>query len=426
VRIALVVHKFPPASLGGTEVYSYHLAKTLSRRHNVDVFFRQDARSNGEPPRFHEEWQERDTFRAWRVGRAFDATRADPARLFFDTFVNRDVEDSFSRFLDQAQPDLVHFQHLMLLSYRLIAEVRRRRLPCVLTLHDYWFLCANSQLIWPDGQTCQGKAWGLNCVRCGLSARVRTRLLPALRPVLAPLFAYRDSLVRHAALLAHQFISPSRFLIKKYIESGFPEDQFEYLENCIPLDDVRRGPWSPSSGPLRVTFLGSLAWQKGVHVLIQAFNGMPPGVARLRVWGDPSTFPEYSESLRQALTHPDARLMGRIANERVGEVLADSDVMVVPSLWYENSPVVIQEARAAGVPVVASGHGAMAEKVRHEVDGLLFSPGNSAELQNALLRLTSEPDLLARLRARIRPAMDLTEHGERVESIYGRLRAANS
>jgi glycosyltransferase involved in cell wall biosynthesis len=417
VRIALVVHKFPPTNLGGTEVYSYNLARELAERHDVCVFYREDASDHS----FCEEWQDRDGFRAWRVGRAFDTGNANPAALFFDTFANQDVEASFARFLDEAQPDLVHFQHLMLLSYRLIAEVRRRGLPCLLTLHDYWFLCANSQLIWPDGQICQGKAWGMNCVRCGASARFSSRLLLGMRPALAPLFAYRDRLVRRAALGFDQYISPSRFLIKQYVEAGFPAGRFEYLENCIPVDDVRRVAWQPSDGPLRVTFLGSLAWQKGVHVLIQAFNELPRGVARLRIWGDPTAFPEYAESLSQALTNPDGEFMGRIANDRIGEVLADSDVMVVPSLWFENSPVVIQEARAAGVPVVVSGHGALAEKVRHGIDGLHFPPGNASELCRALLRLVHEPELLPRLCQGIRPAMDLSEHGRRVESIYGRL-----
>ena len=99
-------------------------------------------------------------------------------------------------------------------------------------------------------------------------------------------------------------------------------------------------------------------------------------------------------------------------------LVADSDVMVVPSVWYENSPIVIQEARAAGVPVVASGHGALAEKIRHGVDGLLFPPGDALALRQALLRLVEEPDLLPRLREGIPPPMDMGEHVDQLEEIY--------
>jgi glycosyltransferase involved in cell wall biosynthesis len=95
-------------------------------------------------------------------------------------------------------------------------------------------------------------------------------------------------------------------------------------------------------------------------------------------------------------------------------------------VWYENSPVVIQEARAAGVPVIASGHGALAEKVRHEVDGLLFPPGKVVALRQALRRLVDDPDLPPRLRRNIPPPMDMDSHVEELESLYHRLVAQSS
>jgi glycosyltransferase involved in cell wall biosynthesis len=144
------------------------------------------------------------------------------------------------------------------------------------------------------------------------------------------------------------------------------------------------------------------------------------GVARLRIWGDPAAFPDYADQLRQMSRHPDIQFMGRIANDRVGEVLADSDVMVVPSLWFENSPVVIQEARAVGVPVVASGHGALAEKVRHGVDGLLFPPGDAAALHQVLRQILAKPELLSSLRQNLPAPMDMEEHVRELQDIYHR------
>jgi glycosyltransferase involved in cell wall biosynthesis len=262
----------------------------------------------------------------------------------------------------------------------------------------------------------------MNCVRCAAAARFPSPLVRWLRPALAPLFQYRDHVVGQAARQADQFISPSKFLIEQYVTAGFPAHRFLYLENGIPVERLRQFSWQPSTGPLRVTFLGSLAWQKGVHVLIEAFNGLSSGVARLRIWGDPTVFPDYASRLRQMSTHPETHFMGRIANERVGEVLADSDVIVVPSLWYENSPVVIQEARAAGVPVVASGHGALVEKVRHGVDGLHFPPGDAPALRQTLQQFVDEPELLARLRNGIPAAMDMDKHVAQLETIYQQTR----
>lgn len=417
MRILLVSHKYPPYSLGGVEVYTHNLARALQASHEVAVFYRHDS-SDALP--FAEHDEEIEGVWTRRVSCNPTGLTASVAGEFLGTFLNRQIEDSFDRFVAQVKPDLIHVQHVMALSARLLPLARQTGVPLVLTLHDYWFICGNSQLIWPDAQTCQGKAWGMNCVRCAAAARFPSPLVRWLRPALAPLFLYRDRVVRQAALQADRFLSPSRFLIDQYMAAGFPADRFLYLENGLPTELIRRIPWRPSDGPLRVTFLGSLAWQKGVHILAQAFSGLPPDAARLRIWGDPEVFPAYADQVRRLLTHPDAQLMGRIANERVGEVLADSDVMVVPSLWYENSPVVIQEARAAGVPVVAAGHGALAEKVRHGVDGLLTPPGDVDALRWTLQRLLDEPDLLPRLRASLPTPMDMAEHVLRLEEIYQR------
>ena len=431
MKILLVSHKFPPYSLGGVEVYSHHLAQALRARHpregsgapQVSVFYRHDDRDG---PPFSEHDEEANGVLARRVSCNPGGLKASVAGEFFDTFLNRQIEASFARFVAQVRPDLIHVQHVMALSARLLYLARQFGVPVLLTLHDYWFICSNSQLIWPDAQTCRGKVWGMNCVRCAAAARFPAPWVRWLRPVLAPLFLYRDRVVRQAALQADRLIAPSRFLIDRYVAAGFPAERFTYLENGIPTGHIRRIPWRRSDGLLRVTFLGSLAWQKGVHVLVEAFNGLPIGVARLRIWGDATLFPGYADRLQRLVTRcrADARLMGPIANERVGEVLADSDVMVVPSLWYENSPIVIQEARAAGLPVVASGHGALAEKVRHGLDGLLFPPGDVTALRQALQRLVDEPDLLPRLRRGVPPPMDLGEHVQQLEDIYRQLSPA--
>ena len=296
MRIALVVHKFPPASVGGTEIYTLNLAQELSRRgHEVFVFYRHDRATTeqGETA-----WEKREGFRAYRVSRAFDVRSAPAFAQFLDTFLNPDVERAFQCFLDEVRPDIVHFQHMMLLSYRLIGLAKRRGLPALLTLHDYWFICSVSQLVRPDAQICRGKAFGLNCARCVLAARVRSSLMQTLRPIAAPLLQVRDALVRRAALKSDLLIAPSHFLIQQYIKAGFPADRFVYLENGIDVERIRRYPRRPSAdGRVRFTYLGSLAWQKGVHVLVEAFQGIPSAEATLRIYGSPDVFPDYAARL---------------------------------------------------------------------------------------------------------------------------------
>ncbi len=417
MRIALVVHKFPPSSFGGTETYTYNLAQGLTMRgHEVSVFYRDD----GDGAAFREGWQGDAAFKTWRVGRAFVAASADPARLFFDTFLNRDVEASFSRFLTETRPDLVHFQHLMLLSVRLPALVRQANLPMLLTLHDYWFKCANSQLVWPDQRICQGKLAGINCARCA-TARSGSPVLKLLRPLFAPLFLWRDEMVRRAALSIGRFVSPSQFLRDQYLAVGFPADRLTVLENGIDIDRIRAFPRQAAVGrTLRVTYLGSLAWQKGVHILVEAMQGLSPERIRLRVFGNPDVFPEYAAQLKTIRDPANTVLEGPIPNTRVGQVLAETDLLAVPSLWYENSPVVIQEAHTAGVPVIASRLGALTEKVRDGVSGLLAPAGDVAAWRTALQRLLAAPAELERLRANVTPPLSLEEHVKTVETLYNK------
>ncbi|NJN84030.1 MAG: glycosyltransferase family 4 protein [Caldilineaceae bacterium] len=169
-------------------------------------------------------------------------------------------------------------------------------------------------------------------------------------------------------------------------------------------------------------FLGSLAWQKGVHILIDAFNSLPDQAA-LTIYGSESAFPDYVSELKAQARHPNIRFAGPIAPDLVGAALRTFDCLVMPSLWYENSPLVIQEAFAVGVPVVASDLGALVEKVDHDVTGARFPAGDSLALGNLLRELIHDPQRLQTWRTHIRPGPTLADHVQQIEALYGSLLA---
>jgi glycosyltransferase involved in cell wall biosynthesis len=232
----------------------------------------------------------------------------------------------------------------------------------------------------------------------------------------------RDALVRRSALKADCLIAPSRFLVEQYVRAGFPSEHFIYLENGIDVERIQRYPCHPSAdGRVRFTYLGALAWQKGVHVVVEAFRGIPAEKAVLRVYGDPTVFPECVAYLRQLADSTNTFFEGLIPNEEVGRVLAETDVVVVPSLWYENSPVVIQEAIAAGVPVIASNLGALAEKVRPGINGWLCPPGEVQAWRACIQMLLENPSWRQELRMGEIQTMSIEEHASRLEHIYSSL-----
>lgn len=416
MRIAFTVHKFPTESLGGTEVYTQTLARTLvTTGHEAAVFY--------PSPRVEtlDKSLVLDGVQLWRVPLPATRTSEDAVRQYWHTFRDTAIERAFAAFLQEYQPDLVHYQHVQGVSARLIALAAG--LPRVATLNDYWYFCANSQLIRPDRQPCHGPAFAcLNCVDC---ATVRGDLqgLRLLRPLVALPFAYRNAYLRTMAKQIDRFIAPSEFLRQQYINQDFPADKILTLEYGMDRARLTEAPdidLPPPPGRPHFGFIGSLAWQKGVHVLIEAFNQVAEQAA-LTIYGSETVFPDYAAQLRQMARHPHIRFAGPIHFDHVGAALRQFDALVVPSIWYENSPLVIQEAYVAGVPVIAGRIGALTEKVQDGQSGLLYPAGDSQALAATLQRLIDQPDQLIRLRQGITPPPTMAEHVIQIEALYGTL-----
>lgn len=419
MRIALTVHKYPPAALGGTEVYTASLAAALTRAgHTVHVFYPEAGlaqTAHGTGPGGEQ---------LWRVPLPTSRAGENPAAQFWHTFRDRGIEAEFTRFLRATQPDVVHFQHVQGVSARLIGLAAGR--PRVATLHDYWYFCANSQLIRPDHAPCAGPSPGCrNCVDCA-TARADLAPLRALRPLVALPLAYRNRVLRDAAAQIDRFIAPSAFLRAQYAGQGFPSERITVIENGM---DLRRLAGEALPAPAvrpHFGFLGALAWQKGVHVLIDAFNRLPPDAASLTIFGSERAFPEYGAQVRALVRHPQIRFAGALPFDAVGGALRSLDALVTPSLWYENSPLVIQEAYAVGVPVIASRLGALEEKVQDGVTGRLFAAGDAAALAEVLGGIARAPEQLAEYRRNLPPPPDIDSHAAVLAGLYGELPARRS
>jgi glycosyltransferase involved in cell wall biosynthesis len=152
---------------------------------------------------------------------------------------------------------------------------------------------------------------------------------------------------------------------------------------------TKEEPASSLSGP-HFGFLGSIAWQKGLHVLIEAFNKLPPDVS-LTIYGDDTRFPEYASAVKDLVRHPHVRFAGPLDYRHIGDALRQLDFLVVPSLWGETFCMVIQEAQAVGVPVIASNLGAL-NRIRDGEDGRLFEAGNSDDLARVMRDLVEHPE----------------------------------
>lgn len=416
MRVAYVVHKYPPESLGGTEIYTWTLARHMrDLGHEVHVFYPLPGLSP-DTSRI-----ERDGLRLWRVPLPAQGPRNVAAR-YWATFRSRPIERAFGRFLTETRPELIHYQHLQGVSAKLVSMAAG--LPRVMTLHDYWYFCANSQLVLPDWRICTPPYRGARCATCGLSV-ARLGGIRWLAPLLGLPFGYRNDVLAREIAQIDAFIAPSRFLRGQYVARGIDPARITAIEHGLDTDRIAPtdGPLSPPPGQPHFMFLGSIARHKGLHVLIEAFNRLPEHVG-LTIHGDADVFPEYTASLRAMARHPRIRFGGPLDHRHVGDALRQADYLVVPSLWHETYCLVIQEAMGVGTPAVASRMGAMTERIRDGVDGRLFEAGNADELERILRELIAHPELHERYRANIRPVDTMAAHAKKVAGVYGRVMAA--
>jgi glycosyltransferase involved in cell wall biosynthesis len=447
MKITLTVHHFPPNYLAGTEVYTFRLANWLLRRgHTVDVICIEsitDA-APGEIRHTHEVYEDLSVYRLYfNLGQA-----ADPFRHSYD---NPAIGRWFADFLQRERPDLVHLHSGYLMSASIVAATKQQFLPLVVTLHDFWFVCPRITLLKPTGVVCRVPKNVAECAWCLAMDKRRFRwpelasrgaagvLAQALlaSPAGAGLLgiqpdageiARRRRVLIEALKQADLILSPSEFLRGIFVEQGI--DPAKILYSRLGLDS---GHWNVSSAAdrmpsrhLRFSYIGQLVPHKGVHLLIAAFNRLSHSrrPARLIIYGNTSAFPRYAQRLYAMAKHnPAIELAGQFENREVANILRQTDVLVVPSIWYENSPVAILEALTTGTPVVGSNLGGIPELVQHDVNGLLYQAGSVADLARQLQRLSDEPGLVARLASQVRPARTIDDEMEGIVALYGNLSA---
>jgi glycosyltransferase involved in cell wall biosynthesis len=237
--------------------------------------------------------------------------------------------------------------------------------------------------------------------------------------------ALRRRMADHAdALAAADLVTaPSQFVLDEHVAHGLAPAKARFVANGIDAAFVAElPPRSAPARPLRFGFVGSFLPSKGVDLLLAAFAPLPADHARLDLFGtSPWDGGAYAYRLERANARPHVRFHGAFAHERLAEVLAQIDVLVVPSRWFENAPVTLDEAALAEIPVVVAGHGGMAEWVERRRNGLSFRPDDLLDLRAALERFLADATLWERLRRPQLPVRSVADSAVEFEAIYAKL-----
>jgi hypothetical protein len=187
--------------------------------------------------------------------------------------------------------------------------------------------------------------------------------------------------------------------------------------NIAGFDEFHRD--YPDGRPITIGYIGTLAPHKGCHVLVDAFGKLSNSDSRLKIYGNPKEFPDYVAGLHAAAKENDAiEFCGTFPNAHIADVLSGIDVLVVPSVWYENTPLVVYSALAAKCPVIASNFPGMSEVVRDGWNGLLFEPSSADALSDCLARLRREPALLQALSKNCEPPKSIAAYVDELLGLY--------
>jgi glycosyltransferase involved in cell wall biosynthesis len=197
-----------------------------------------------------------------------------------------------------------------------------------------------------------------------------------------------------------------------------PQAEVHVLEYGVEKVDGIGEKRGPGAGPVTFGFIGALMPHKGAHVAVEAFRGLGSDRARLVVWGNPESRPDYSNRLRAIADADAVTLAGAFDEERKAEVLSSIDVLIVPSVGLESFGIVAREALAAGVPVLASRRGALEELALDGICGATFAADDPADLRRVIDRLIERPALLSEWRSAIPEVVTLEDHAETVDQIY--------
>ncbi|MDP6423717.1 MAG: glycosyltransferase family 4 protein [Planctomycetota bacterium] len=408
MKLLYVIHQYFPDCFSGTEQYCLAASREARRRGDEVVVLSLDPDPARQDPPLLLYDQPYDGFtvlrlRHWRGLQPNDVLR---------DYENPHVARLFGSVLDQQQPDAVHFFHLRNLGSDLLDVAVARGVRTVVNLMDFWYLCPRFTLLRSDGEVCEGPPdGGRGCIECAY-------------PDIVAGDARHDALLQRKDTLLGRLasvdavIAPSRFLAGMFEKNGFPADRMEVVRYGLEPGRVERRLVQRPRSPLRLAFVGVLSPWKAAHVAVDAVRKVS-GDVHLTVHGrtEEYMFRDYiADLLQRAAGDERISFPGAFDRASVSDVMADTDLLVVPSTWYENTPFVILEAFEAGVGVICSDLGGMVEVIEDGVNGFRFEAGNAEAMAGVIERCLADPQSVARLDPR--PAGTIADNYDRFLDAY--------
>ena len=368
MHILKIIHGHPPNYNAGSEVYSQSVCNELSKKHKVSVFTREE---NLYAPDFsirHE--KQSDNLDLYTVNNPQGK----------DGYRHKRMDGKFAELLQKIKPDIAYIGHLNHLSTGLIDGLNRQHIPTVFMLHDYWLMCPRGQFLTRsigkenNFQVCNGqndRKCACDCYEVYFSGKESEREMD----IAAWSHWTNRRMIETKSIInkVDLFIAPAKYLRNRFVSDfGMPENKIIYLDYGFPTEYLTQTDKSNDKPNFTFGYIGTHIPAKGINMLIEAFKQIErPATLKIFGRGNGQSTGALKKMAETSLN--PVEFCGEYVNRNLANTVFSSvDCIVVPSIWAENSPLVIHEAQECKVPVITANYGGMCEYVHHKENGLLF------------------------------------------------------
>ncbi|WP_432671092.1 glycosyltransferase [Flavobacterium sp. SM2513] len=428
MHILKIIHGYPPNYNAGSEVYSQSICNELSKQHKVSVFTREENPYAKDFTIRKEIKNENLSFYYANNPQGKDGYR------------HSQLDVNFATLIGEIKPDLVHIGHLNHLSTGIIDELNKVKIPIVFTLHDFWLMCPRGQFLTrsigkeDNFQLCtkqEDKKCATSCYEVYFSGKVEE-----VKQDIANWTSWIHNRMQETKAIIDKvnlFIAPSNYLRDRFISDfNVPEHKIIYVDYGFPVEYLTQTEKSEEKTNYTFGYIGTHIPAKGINMLIEAFSKIE-NPATLKIFGrDNGQSTKALKQLAKSSINP-IEFHGEYINHNLAnDVFSNIDCIVVPSIWAENSPLVIHEAQSCKIPVITADFGGMKEYVNHKVNGLLFDHRNTKSLQEQLAFAIENAEVMQEfgnkgyLYSNDGSVPDIVNHCKELEEIYNMFTHSNN
>lgn len=373
MNILYIIHQFYPNHYSGTERVVFETASYMQKLgHKVTILTYSHEDNHTYQNRQDEIMYKEFMYQGLNV----IAVKSESSVYNSSCFV--DSQSPVYEFLiEKINPQIVHVAHHMYM-YSFLQAVKKLHIPYVVSLTDFWLICHRAQMITSTGDLCCGPKGGKQCkeICLGLEKEYYEKRFTLACEILSQ---------SKANIVSSQFLqnTMSRFVPNfhsKYVPYGL---NFSYLSTNSETYD--------KNSKIRFLFSGTLSKHKGIDIAIKAFKSLKKDNFELNIYGDG---PLKNFVMREVEHAKNMHYHGIYSKEETKNLIKNNDVVLVPSVWYENNPIILQEMIAANIPPVVSDVGSLPEMVEDKKTGFIFEMSNAASLKKVIEDIITDPTVL--------------------------------